>query len=173
MKVLVSGCFNASMFTSLNLFSCCTVYLNRHYIYYIQLIWAWSSWPGQHPNLTEKEPVSDWTSTCISELLQLASLTVSDVLICKTTSLRQAFTFSACPWEGLDRQIIDYIYRCIFVLSKHMWKSNLKMLKVLVWISNEKPKGVKSNKGAKMPAEVRRLRNLKRDSPVSVQKAEA
>lgn len=46
---------------------------------------------------TEREPVSDWTSTCIPELLQLTSLTVSDILICKTTSLRQAFIFSACP----------------------------------------------------------------------------
>lgn len=155
-----------------NLFSCCTAYLNRHYVYYIQLIRAWSSWPGQPPNLTERGLVNDWTSTCIPELLQLTSLTLSDILICKTTSLRQAFISSACPWVGLDRQIMDYIYKCIFVLSKHMWKLNLKILRGLVWISNEKPKGVKSNEGAKMPAELRRWRNLKRDSPLSVQREE-
>lgn len=105
------------------------------------------------------EPVSDWTSTCIPELLQITSLAVSEILICKT-SVRHTFIFSACRWVGLDREIIAYTYKCIFVLSKHML--NLKMLRVLVWISNEKPKGVKSNEGAKMLAEVRIWRNLKK-----------
>ena len=48
------------------------------------------------------------------------------------------------------------------------------MLRGLVWISKEKPKGVKNNEGAKKEstknAKVRRQRYLKRNSPITVQK---